>query len=97
MVTATELQTKIINLIRKSDDVEQLASIYRDVQSRVGEAAPVALPWDAALVDIKPHLSFDALIEAQGEKSISFEEFRQLSEAVAWDDSLEDILALLKP
>lgn len=98
MVTAKELQSKIIDLVYESSDIGQLTAIYQDVKSKVrggNYAASDDLPWQHALADIKPVLSFEELVHTQGPKSLDFDSFQKLSEEVAWESTLDELLEML--
>lgn len=98
MVTAKELQSKIIELVYESSDIEQLTAIYQDVKSKVkGDSYATSddLPWQHALADVKTVLSFEEIIRCQGPKSLDFDYFRELSEEVAWESTLDELLEML--
>ncbi len=98
MVTAKELQSKIIDLVYESSDIGQLTAIYQDVKSKVrgrDYATSDDLPWQHALADVKTELSFEELIRTQGTKSLDFDYLRALSEEVAWESTLDELLEML--
>lgn len=98
MVTARELQAKIIHLINGITDINQLQEIHIDVRSKLNVASnkdSLELPWKNAMVNIRNQITFEDLIEEQGEKSISYEELRNLADEIEWNCTLDEILEIL--
>lgn len=98
MVTARELQAKIIHLISGITDIDRLEKIHTDVRSKLDLASnkdSQELPWKGAMVNIRDRVTFEDLIEEQGKKTISFEELRGLADEIEWNCTLDEILEVL--
>lgn len=98
MVSINDLQAKIIHLINSITDINQLNEIHSEVHSRIDiDFADDAedLPWKNSIAILNDKVSFEQLVEDQGERSISFEELQQLSEGIEWNCTLNEILEVL--
>ncbi len=98
MDTAKELQAKIIAMISNITDIKHLSAIHIDLQARnniAAEGDETKLPWDNHLAKLREKTDFDYLIATQGVKKMSYEEIQELAGEIAWEQTTDELLAML--
>jgi hypothetical protein len=91
MTAINQTRMRIIHLILTTEDMEELQRIERQINPIIDDRPDV---WNA-VTTIRPFISLDEMVAQQNYQPITYQEFRQLADAIEIEEPIEELLGML--